>query len=35
VANRHPERLGDSGFEACAFDFFDRSTWKAALSGIE
>ena len=35
VANRHPERLSDSGFEASVFDFFDRSTWNAALSGIE
>jgi len=35
VVGRHPERLGDNGFEACAFDFFDRSTWDAALSGVE
>ena len=35
VANRHPERLVDSGLAACAFDFFDRSTWDTALSGIK
>ena len=34
LASRHPERLGNSSFESCAFDFFDRSTWSAALSGV-
>ncbi|GAA4867852.1 NmrA family NAD(P)-binding protein [Saccharopolyspora cebuensis] len=35
VASRHPERLRGSGAETVAFDFFDRSTWQAALSGVE
>lgn len=35
VASRHPEQIGDNGFEACVFDFFDRSTWNSALSGVK
>lgn len=38
VASRHPEplarRLGDSA-QACRFDFFDRSTWAAALQDVQ
>lgn len=28
-------RLRGNGAETVAFDFFDRSTWQAALSGVE
>ncbi len=35
VASRHPEQLTGSGFEACGFDFFDRSTWAGALADVE
>ncbi|WP_223732896.1 NmrA family NAD(P)-binding protein [Streptomyces purpurogeneiscleroticus] len=38
VASRHPEqlaeRLGESG-ETARLDFFDRSTWAAALDGVQ
>lgn len=38
VASRHPERMrdrvGDSA-EVCRFDYFDRSTWPAALNGVD
>ena len=39
VASRHPEalrdRLGANEVEVCRFDFFDRTTWTAALDGVE
>ena len=38
VASRHPERLPEQtgeGAQACRFDYFDRSTWSAALDGVQ
>jgi uncharacterized protein YbjT (DUF2867 family) len=37
VASRHPDRLAehlDGDAQVCRFDFFDRTTWPAALEGV-
>ncbi|GJF11275.1 NmrA family transcriptional regulator [Mycolicibacterium cyprinidarum] len=39
VASRHPDtlrtRLSDNSVEVIGLDFFDRSTWPAALAGVD
>lgn len=39
VAGRHPDalrtRLADTSADVVRLDFFDRSTWPAALDGVE